>query len=282
MKKINLAISGCLGRMGQQLIKSSRNNKNFKLAALTENKAINKKIAGIKLDMNTEQAFRNTDVIIDFTVPSCTLDILKIASKLKKRVVIGTTGFNQKEEALIKKFSKTIPILKAGNMSLGVNLLMYLTEIVSKSLNDEYLSKVFEVHHKHKKDYPSGTALMLGKGIADGKNKNFYNFFGKKFFQWALLLPAAVPAYIIAYTYTDFLEYAGPVQKILREFFNFQNSNEYWFPEIRSMEGAIFVMSFVLYPYVYMTTRASFLTVPISFFQTSLIYGRRIFKYFKS
>ena len=181
MKKINLAISGCLGRMGQQLIKSSKNNKNFKLTALTENKAINKKIAGIKLDVNTEEAFKKTDVIIDFTVPNCTLDILKIASKLKKRVVIGTTGFNQKEEALIKKFSKIIPILKAGNMSLGVNLLMYLTEIASKSLNEEYLSKVFEVHHKHKKDYPSGTALMLGKGIADGKNKNLYNLMGKKF-----------------------------------------------------------------------------------------------------
>ena len=181
MKKINLAISGCLGRMGQQLIKSSKNNKNFKLAALTENKVINKKIAGIKLDINTEQTFKKNDIIIDFTVPNCTLDILKIASKLKKRVIIGTTGFNQKEEALIKQFSKNIPILKAGNMSLGVNLLMYLTEIASKSLNEEYLSKVFEVHHKHKKDYPSGTALMLGKGIADGKNKNLYNLMGKKF-----------------------------------------------------------------------------------------------------
>jgi 4-hydroxy-tetrahydrodipicolinate reductase len=181
MKKINLAISGCLGRMGQQLIKSSKNNKNFKLTALTENKATNKRVSGIKLNINTEQVFKNTDVIIDFTVPTCTLDILKIASKLKKRLVIGTTGFNQKEELLIKKFSKTIPILKAGNMSLGVNLLMYLTEIASKSLNDEYLSKVFEVHHKHKKDYPSGTALMLGKGIADGKNKNLYNLIGKKF-----------------------------------------------------------------------------------------------------
>jgi 4-hydroxy-tetrahydrodipicolinate reductase len=181
MKKINLAISGCLGRMGQQLIRSSKNNKNFKLAVLTENRAISKKIAGIKLDINTEEAFKKTDVIIDFTVPNCTLDILKIASKLKRRVVIGTTGFTQKEEALIKKFSKKIPILKAGNMSLGVNLLMYLTEIASKSLNDEYLSKVFEVHHKHKKDYPSGTALMLGKGIADGKNKNLYNLMGKKF-----------------------------------------------------------------------------------------------------
>jgi 4-hydroxy-tetrahydrodipicolinate reductase len=181
MKKINIAISGGLGRMGQQLIKSLKDNKNFKLAALTENKVINKKIAGIKLDVNTEQAFEKTDIIIDFTVPDCTLNILKIASKLKKRVVIGTTGFTQKEEALIKKFSKNIPILKAGNMSLGINLLMYLTEIASKSLNDEYLNKVFEVHHKHKKDYPSGTALMLGKGIADGKGKNFYNLIGKKF-----------------------------------------------------------------------------------------------------
>ena len=181
MKKINLAISGCLGRMGQQLIRSSKTNKNFKLVALTENKTINRKVAGIKLDLNTELAFKTTDVIVDFTVPKCTLDILKIASKLKKKVVIGTTGFTQKDESLIRKFSKKIPILKSGNMSLGINLLMYLTEITSKSLNDEYLSKVFEVHHKYKKDYPSGTALMLGKGIANGKNKNLYNLIGKKF-----------------------------------------------------------------------------------------------------
>ena len=181
MKKINIAITGCLGRMGQQLIKSSMPNKSFKLVALTESKPINKKIAGIKINLNTDQAFKNTDVIVDFTVPKCTLEILKIASKLKKKVVIGTTGFTQKEEALIKKYSKKIPVLKAGNMSLSINLLMYLTEIVSGSLGDDYLSKVFEVHHKHKKDYPSGTALMLGKGIADGKNKNLYSLIGKKF-----------------------------------------------------------------------------------------------------
>jgi len=181
MKKINLAISGCMGRMGQQLIKSSKRNKNFKLAALTESKSINKKINGIKLERNSDNAFKKTDVIIDFTIPNCTIEILKIASKLKKRVVIGTTGFNKKQEKEIKKYSKKIPILKAGNMSLGVNLLMYLTEITSKSLDDKYLSKIFEVHHKHKKDYPSGTALMLGKGIADGKNKDLYNLIGKKF-----------------------------------------------------------------------------------------------------
>ena len=181
MKKINLAISGCMGRMGQQLIKSSKKNKNFKLVTLTENWLVNKKFNGVKPELNSDKAFKNTDIIIDFTVPDCTLEILKIASKLKKKVVIGTTGFNKNQENQIKKFSKKIPILKAGNMSMGVNLLMYLTEIASKSLNDEYLSKVFEVHHKHKKDYPSGTALMLGKGIADGKNKNLHSLIGNKF-----------------------------------------------------------------------------------------------------
>ncbi len=181
MKKINLAISGCMGRMGQQLIKSSKKNKNFKLVTLTENRLVKKKFSGIKPELNSDKAFEKTDVIIDFTVPVCTLEILKIASKLRKKVVIGTTGFTRAQENQIKKYSKKIPILKAGNMSLGVNLLMYLTEIASKSLDDEYLSKIFEVHHKHKKDYPSGTALMLGKGIADGKNKNLYNLIGKKF-----------------------------------------------------------------------------------------------------
>jgi 4-hydroxy-tetrahydrodipicolinate reductase len=181
MRKINLSISGCIGRMGQQLIKSSKKNKNFRLVSLTENRLINKKIAGLKPSKNSIDAFKKSNVIIDFTVPKCTLEILKIASKLKKRVVIGTTGFSKKEENLIKKFSKKIPILKAGNMSLGVNLLMYLTEIASKSLGNNFLSKVYEVHHKHKIDYPSGTALMLGKGIADGKDKNFYNLIGKKY-----------------------------------------------------------------------------------------------------
>ena len=85
MKKINLAITGCLGRMGQQLIKSSKSNKNFKLVALTENRPINKKMAGIKIDLNTDQTFSEADIIIDFTIPKCTLDILKIASRLKKK-----------------------------------------------------------------------------------------------------------------------------------------------------------------------------------------------------
>ena len=181
MKKIKLGITGCLGRMGQQLIKSSKKNKNFHIISLTEIGIQNKNVNGIKIQKNSEKAFKDVDVIIDFTNPECTLEMLKIVTKLKKKVVIGTTGFNRNQENLIKKYSKKIPILKAGNMSLGINLLMYLTEIASNSLGNTFLSKVFEIHHKHKKDYPSGTALMLGKGIAIGKKKNFYSLLGKKF-----------------------------------------------------------------------------------------------------
>ena len=181
MKKINLAITGCMGRMGQQIIKSVKSDKNFKIVTLTENRIINKKIHGIRPSLNTEEAFKKANLIIDFTIPKCTFEILKIASRLKKKVVIGTTGFTKKEEELIKKFSKNIPILKAGNMSLGINLLMYLTEITASSLGKKFLVKINETHHKHKKDYPSGTALMLGKGVALAQKKDFYNLIGTKY-----------------------------------------------------------------------------------------------------
>jgi iron(III) transport system permease protein len=136
-------------------------------------------------------------------------------------------------------------------------------------------------------NYISNTLLlMLGVGILSlifGVSTAWivtrYNFPGKYILEWALLLPAAVPTYIIAYTYTDIFEYAGPFQVMLRDMFGWKNSQDYWFPNIRSMGGAILVMSSVLYPYIYLMTRASFLTTPISFFQTSSIYGRNTFLY---
>ena len=79
---MNLSITGCMGRMGQQLIKTSKKDKRIKLYSLTESRTISKSISGIKLQLNTYEAFRNTDVIIDFTVPKCTFEVLKIASKL--------------------------------------------------------------------------------------------------------------------------------------------------------------------------------------------------------
>ena len=181
MSKIRLTITGCMGRMGKQLAKSSKKDKSFKIVSLTESKLIKKKIGNILPQLNSIKALENTDVIIDFTIPKCTLEVLKIASKLNKRLVIGTTGFTRKQELIIKNYSKKMPILKAGNMSLGINLLMYLTEISARSLNKNFKSKVFEIHHKHKKDYPSGTALMLGNGIAKGKGVNFINLIGKKY-----------------------------------------------------------------------------------------------------
>ena len=112
MKKINLTITGCMGRMGQQLIKTSKKDKRVKLYSLTESKIIKKTVGGIRPQLNNKEAFKKTDVIIDFTVPKCTFEVLRIASILKKRVVIGTTGFTKKEEDLIKIYSKKIQNLQ--------------------------------------------------------------------------------------------------------------------------------------------------------------------------
>ena len=109
MKKINLAISGFMGRMGQQLIKSSKKNKNFKLVTLTENRAVNKKFNGIKPELNSEKAFKKTDVIIDFTVPDCTLEILKIASKLKKKLLLEQLDLIEIKKTRLKSFQKKYP-----------------------------------------------------------------------------------------------------------------------------------------------------------------------------
>ncbi len=117
--------------------------------------------------------------------------------------------------------------------------------------------------------------LTLGVGSAWLVSR--YKFPGSALFAWALLLPAAVPGYIIAYTYTDFLEYAGPVQGLLRDIFAWRSARDYWFPEIRSLGGAIAVLSFVLYPYVYLTTRTAFQNTPSSLFEVCRLHGRSPF-----
>lgn len=101
--------------------------------------------------------------------------------------------------------------------------------------------------------------VTLLAGVGSAWLVTMCQFPGRRFFEWALLLPFAVPAYVIAYVYTDLLEYAGPVQKLLREWFGWQSAREYWFPPVRSMGGAIAMLSLVLYPYVYMLARAAFL-----------------------
>ena len=122
----------------------------------------------------------DSDVIIDFTRPEGTMEFLKKASDQKVAYVIGTTGFNSSELDSIQQLSQHIPICMAPNMSVGINVLISLVEKAAELL-PEYDFEVIEAHHKHKVDYPSGTALMLGNGIANGKNKKFKSLIGKKY-----------------------------------------------------------------------------------------------------
>ncbi len=178
MKKINITITGALGRMGQILINQISKNKKLKLCSLTDLK-VGKKIKGIKIQNNSLEAFIKTDVIIDFSRPKSSIEILNFAKKLKKKVVIGTTGFTKKDENLIKNYSKKIAIFKSGNMSLGINLLEYITKILTKKIPNNYQIGISDNHHQAKLDYPSGTALMLANAVAKGKDKNLDKLKGK-------------------------------------------------------------------------------------------------------
>ena len=180
MKKIKITITGALGRMGKILIKRVSKNKNLRLISLTDLKS-GKIINGIKIQKNNMEAFKKTDVIIDFSRPKSSLEILNYAKKFKKKVVIGTTGFNSKQNNLIKNYSKKIAIFKSGNMSLGINLLEYIVSIFSKKIPINYQIGINDDHHKQKIDYPSGTALMLANAISRSKNKNLKSMKGKMF-----------------------------------------------------------------------------------------------------
>ena len=180
MKKINITITGALGRMGKILIKRISKNKNLKLFSLTDVKN-SRKINGIKIQKNNLEAFKKTDVIIDFSRPEASIEVLNYAKKLKKNIVIGTTGFTKKQNNLIKNYSKKIAIFKSGNMSLGINLLEYIVNIFSKNIPNNYQIGVSDNHHKKKVDYPSGTALMLANAVSKGKNKNLESIKGQMF-----------------------------------------------------------------------------------------------------
>lgn len=121
--------------------------------------------------------------------------------------------------------------------------------------------------------------LTLLFGVSTAWIISRYEFPGRRLLGWMLLLPAAIPSYIIAYVYTNFLEYAGPVQSMIRSTFGFANMSQYWFPEIRSTGGAIFVMGVVLYPYVYLMSRSGFSQIPIRLFEVTLMSGRSLFWY---
>jgi 4-hydroxy-tetrahydrodipicolinate reductase len=180
MKKINITITGALGKMGKILIKKISTNKNLKLFSLTDLKS-GTTVNGIETQKNNVEAFKKTDVIIDFSRPKASLEILNYAKKLKKKVVIGTTGFTKQQNNLIKNYSKKIAIFKSGNMSFGINLLEYIINIISKKIPNDYHIGINDDHHRKKVDYPSGTALMLANAVSKGKNINLDLIKGKIF-----------------------------------------------------------------------------------------------------
>ena len=171
MKNIKILLIGSNGRMGKILKRKILSNKKFNL--------IN------SIDKNNQKELKNdikkTDVIIDFSAPSASIKLLKLVKKFKKKIIIGTTGFSTKDESLIKKISRSIAIFKSGNMSLGINLVEYISKILSKKIPNNFQISVYDDHHKKKKDYPSGTALMLANAIAHGKDKNLSSMKGKIF-----------------------------------------------------------------------------------------------------
>ncbi len=122
--------------------------------------------------------------------------------------------------------------------------------------------------------------LLIGVGTA--WLVSMCQFPGKRIFEWALLLPMAMPAYVIAYLYTDILEYAGPLQSLLRDVFGWSTKREYWFPEIRSLGGATTMMTLVLYPYVYLLSRAAFMEQSICVLEASRVLGRGPYRSFFS
>jgi 4-hydroxy-tetrahydrodipicolinate reductase len=180
MKKINISVVGALGRMGKLLVKKIIKDKKFNLNSITDIHS-GKYIDKFKTEKNNLEAFKKTDIIIDFSRPKVSLQILHYAKKLKIKVIIGTTGFTRRQDNLIKNYSKHIAIFKSGNMSLGINLLEHITQILSKIIPNNYNILIKDNHHIKKIDYPSGTALMLAKAVANGKNKNLKKIKGKNF-----------------------------------------------------------------------------------------------------
>tara|TARA_Y100000590_G_scaffold450740_1_gene590927 strand:+ start:54 stop:860 length:807 start_codon:yes stop_codon:yes gene_type:complete len=180
MAKIKVGVAGCLGRMGQELIKKILKDKNFIFVGGFEHKnhpKIGKKLSDVTdiksnliITSNTNLIFKEADVVIDFTTPQSTLLNVKFASAFKTALVIGTTGITNTHKTKIKSFSKKIPILMSSNMSVGVNLLFDLVRQAASSLHgNEYDIEISETHHKHKVDAPSGTALSLGEYAAAGR-----------------------------------------------------------------------------------------------------------------
>lgn len=180
---LNLAVTGAAGRMGRTLIEACSDNPNCQLGAAIEHEGSPfigidaGEMAGVG-SLNTQIVSQLSNVkddfstLIDFTRPEVTLKNIEACVANGKNIIIGTTGFSDEEKQIIQQASKTIGIVFAPNMSVGVNLCFKLLDIAARVLGDEVDIEVVEAHHRHKIDAPSGTALRMGEVVADALGRN--------------------------------------------------------------------------------------------------------------
>lgn len=175
---MRLAVSGVCGRMGSLILSLALKEKDMQVTAAFEHEGhpqLGKELSqilavaqasGLFVEAARRESFKKVDVLVDFTTPSGTLEKLALALKSKKGMVIGTTGLSEKDQALIKRAARTIPIVCSPNMSVGANLLFELSATAAKKLSLDYNIEIIEAHHRFKKDAPSGTANRLAQGVA--------------------------------------------------------------------------------------------------------------------
>lgn len=166
---MEIAIAGCMGRMGQALVAAVKADKRFAFAGGSERPDFDITSCNFPVVSDASALVELADAVIDFTAPENTLAIAKAAATKGSVHIIGTTGFSPAQESELKGYATSARIVKSGNFSLGVNLMERLVEQAAKSLAENYDIELYEMHHKHKKDAPSGTALMLGEAAARGR-----------------------------------------------------------------------------------------------------------------
>ncbi len=177
---MRMAVMGASGRMGQMLVRLIDEDARAELSAVVERAghdwigqdlgtAMGGGALGLTVTDDVEAALACSDAIIDFTTPAVTVALAEAAAEAGVAHVIGTTGFSECDLAAIARTARKGRIVRAGNMSLGVNLLVTLTQQVARALGAEYDIEIVEAHHRHKVDAPSGTALMLGEAAAEGR-----------------------------------------------------------------------------------------------------------------
>ena len=182
MKKIKIGIFGPKGRMGESILKQIKNFSELQVSSLCENKKhpiVGRELERMIVHSNLKKLVDESDVIIDFTIPEATMNLLEELGKSNKKtaLITGTTGFTKSQEKKFLELSKGLKILQSFNMSLGINILKELVKKTAKKISEESDIEISETHHNLKRDIPSGTALTLADSINEGaklKKKHSY------------------------------------------------------------------------------------------------------------